>query len=133
MFNKSKTDNKHPTQLPYAPPADKTPLADKRRSVLNEGVVIRGDWTSDGIVEFGGSLIGDLSAEVLIIKKTGKLIGNTRANTVTIEGNLDGTVAAIEMMIKSSAHIRADISAEKISVESGANIEGRLRIKPKAL
>jgi cytoskeletal protein CcmA (bactofilin family) len=133
MFNKSKPESKQPAQLPYAPPADKTPLADKRRSVLNEGVVIRGDWTSDGIVEFGGSLIGDLSTEVLIIIKTGKLIGNTRANTVTIEGNLEGTVAAIKVMIKSSAHIRADISAEKISVESGANIEGRLRIKPKAL
>lgn len=133
MFNKSKSENKQTAQMPYAPPADKITLADKRRSVLNEGVVIRGDWTSDGIVEFGGSLIGDLSAEVLIINKTGKLIGNTRANTVTIEGNLEGSVAAINVMIKSSAHIRADISAEKISMESGANIEGRLRIKPKAL
>lgn len=132
MFNKSKPETNQPTQLPYLRPSDTTPLVDKRRSVLNEGVVIRGDWTSDGIVEFGGSLIGDLSAEVLIINKTGKLTGNTRANTITIEGNLEGTVAAIKVMIKSGAHIRADISAEEISVESGANIEGRLRIKPKA-
>lgn len=132
MFNKPKPETKQPTQLPYLRPSDTTPLVDKRRSVLNEGVVIRGDWTSDGIVEFGGSLIGDLSAEVLIINKTGKLTGNTRANTITIEGNLEGTVAAIKVMIKSGAHIRADISAEEISVESGANIEGRLRIKPKA-
>jgi cytoskeletal protein CcmA (bactofilin family) len=133
MFNKPKPEPQPQTNPGYRAPADKTPIADKRRSVLNEGVVIRGDWTSDGVVEFGGSLVGDLAAEVLVISKTGKLLGNMRANTVTIEGRLEGTVAAVKVVIKSGASLRADIAAEEISVEPGALIEGRLSIKPKAL
>jgi cytoskeletal protein CcmA (bactofilin family) len=100
--------------------------------VLNEGVSIRGDWTSDGVVEFGGSLVGDLTAEILVISKTGKLIGNMRAKTVTIEGQLEGTIAAIKVVIKSSASLKADVVAEDIAVEPGAQIEGRLTIKPKS-
>ena len=133
MFNKIKSEAERPPQPTYTAPAEKTPLADKRRSVLNEGVVIRGDWTSDGVVEFGGSLVGDLTAEVLVISKTGKLMGNMRANTVTIEGHLEGTIAAVKVAIKSSASLKADIAAEEISVESGAMIEGHLTIKPKAM
>ena len=132
MFSKIKPDTDRAPQIPYTAPADKAPLVDKRRSVLNEGVVIRGDWTSDGVVEFGGSIVGDLTAEVLVISKTGKVIGNMRANTVTIEGHLEGTVSAIKVAIKSCATLKADIAAEEIAIESGAIIEGHLSIKPKA-
>lgn len=55
-----------------------------------------------------------------------------RAHTVTLEGELDGTIAAIAVVIKSFARISADIAAETITVEPGATIDGHLRIKPKA-
>lgn len=132
MFSKSKSEINSSSQARYSPPTDKTPNVAARRSVLNEGVSIRGDWTSDGVVEFGGSLVGDLTAEILVISKTGKLIGNMRANTVTIEGHLEGTIAAIKVVIKSSASLKADVVAEDIAVEPGAQVEGRLTIKPKS-
>ena len=133
MFSKTRPESDQPAQTGYAPPPDKTPNVATRRSVLNEGVAIRGDWTSDGVVEFGGSLVGDLTAEVLIISKTGKVSGNMRAKTVTIEGHLDGTVSATKVIIKSLASLKADIVAQEITLEPGAIVEGYLSIKPKAL
>ena len=133
MFSKTRPESNQPAQTGYAPPPDKTPNVATRRSVLNEGVAIRGDWTSDGVVEFGGSLVGDLTAEVLIISKTGKVSGNMRAKTVTIEGHLDGTVSATKVIIKSLASLKADIVAQEITLEPGAIVEGYLSIKPKAL
>ena len=76
--------------------------------------------------------MGDLTAEVLVISKTGKLIGNMRANIVTIEGSLEGTISATKVSIKSNATLRADIAAEEISIEPGAFLDGGLTIKPKA-
>ena len=35
-----------------------------RRSLLHDGIVIKGDWHSDGIVEFGGKFTGDLTVDV---------------------------------------------------------------------
>ena len=133
MFSKTRPESDRPAQKGYAPPPDKTPNVATRRSVLNEGVAIRGDWTSDGVVEFGGSLVGDLTAEVLIISKTGKVIGNMRAKTVTIEGHLEGTVSATKVIIKPLASLKADIVAQDITLDAGAVIEGYLSIKPKTL
>jgi len=131
MFSKFRPESDQTAQTGYAPPPDKTPNVATRRSVLNDGVTIRGDWTSDGVVEFGGSLVGDLTAEVLIISKTGKVIGNVRAKTVTVEGHLEGTVSATKVIIKPLASLKADIVAQDINLDPGAKIEGYLSIKPK--
>ena len=128
MFSKSHNDD----YKPYEAPAREGAVADKRRSTLHDGIVITGDWTSDGVVEFGGTIIGDLTAETLVLARTGKVQGNVRAHTVTVEGELSGTVSAISVVVKSCARIHADIAAEVISVDSGATIEGHLHIKPKA-
>lgn len=133
MFSKSRSESDQLAKTGYAAPPDKTPNVATRRSVLNEGVSIRGDWISDGVVEFGGSLVGDLTVEVLIISKTGKVIGNVRAKTVTVEGHLEGTVSANKVIIKPSASVKADILAQDITLDPGAVIEGYLSIKPKTL
>ena len=57
-----------------------------RRSLLHDGIVIKGDWHSDGIVEFGGEITGDLTVDVLVVTGTGKVDGNVRARSVTVEG-----------------------------------------------
>jgi len=93
---------------------------------LHDGIVIKGDWHSDGIVEFGGKIIGDLTVDVLIVSNTGHVEGNVRARSVTIEGQLNGTIAAINVTLASTAVISGEIVAENIQINSGANVEGKL-------
>ncbi|MEZ8007581.1 MAG: polymer-forming cytoskeletal protein [Amylibacter sp.] len=119
MFSNSTSDdlvsqNTNPNQLK------------QRRSVLHDGIVIKGDWRSDGIVEFGGKIIGDLTVDVLIVTGTGNVEGNVRARSVTIEGRLNGTIAAINVTLASTAFISGEIVAEQIQINSGANVEGKL-------
>jgi len=119
MFSNSTSDdlvsqNTNPNQLK------------QRRSVLHDGIVIIGDWRSDGIVEFGGKIIGDLTVDVLIVTGTGNVEGNVRARSVTIEGRLKGTIAAINVTLASTAFISGEIVAEQIQINSGANVEGKL-------
>tara|TARA_B110000967_G_C18851865_1_gene545069 strand:- start:1451 stop:1846 length:396 start_codon:yes stop_codon:yes gene_type:complete len=119
MFSNSTSDdlvsqNTNPNQLK------------QRRSVLHDGIVIKGDWRSDGIVEFGGNIIGDLTVDVLIVTGTGNVEGNVRARSVTIEGRLNGTIAAINVTLASTAFISGEIVAEQIQINSGANVEGKL-------
>jgi len=119
MFSNSTSDdlvsqNTNPNQLK------------QRRSVLHDGIVIKGDWHSDGIVEFGGKIIGDLTVDVLIVSSTGHVEGNVRARSVSIEGQLNGTIAAINVTLASTAVISGEIVAENIQINSGANVEGKL-------
>ena len=125
MFSNSTSDdlvsqNTNPNQLK------------QRRSVLHDGIVIKGDWRSDGIVEFGGNIIGDLTVDVLIVTGTGNVEGNVRARSVTIEGRLNGTIAAINVTLATTAVVSGKIVAQQIQINSGANVEAKLHATGKA-
>ena len=98
----------------------------QRRSLLHDGIVIKGDWESDGTVEFGGRIAGDLTVDILVVTSTGNVDGNVRARSVTVEGYLNGTIAAVEVVLRSTAVVRGEVVAEKIRIDFGANVEGRL-------
>ena len=121
---------------PVRPKSDVTaailPDSTQRRSVLHDGIVIEGDWQSDSIVEFGGAITGDLTVVVLIVTSTGTVEGNVRARSVTVEGQLNGTIAAIDVNLSPTAIVRGEIKAERIQIDFGAQVEGRLTAKGEA-
>ncbi len=126
MFAKSQdTAAKASFPLPGADTAD----GNTRRSVLHEGITIKGEWTSDGIVDFGGTFEGDLTVDTLVLARTGRIKGNVRARSVTIEGILEGTISAISVTLKTAAQVTADIVAQKLVIEAGAMIEGHVASK----
>ncbi len=124
MFSKPTTDDLIPAKS-----STKGPV--QRRSILHDSIVIKGDWHSDGIVEFGGAITGDLTVDVLIVKGTGKVEGNVRARSVTVEGHLNGTIAAVDVILASTAVVTGEVVAEKIRIDFGANVEGRLKATAK--
>lgn len=126
MFAKSSTIPAGPTP---STPSGGASSADRRRSVLHEGITIRGEWTSDGIVEFGGTFVGDLTVDTLVLTRSGQIKGNVKARNVTIEGSLEGTISAILVSLKPSAMVSADIAAQAMMVEPGATIEGHVACK----
>ena len=102
-----------------------------RRSILHDGTVINGDWHSNGVVEFGGKIRGDLTADVLVVTDTGKVDGNVRASSATVEGHFNGTIAAVDVVLASTAVFTGEIVAERIRIDFGANVEGRLKATTK--
>ena len=93
---------------------------------MQDGIVIQDDWKSDGIVEFGGAVVGDLTGDVLILKGIGTIEGNVRARSVTVEGQFNGTIAAIGVVLASTATFKGEIVAESIRIDFGAIVEGDL-------
>jgi|TARA_B110000483_G_scaffold203161_1_gene245282 cytoskeletal protein CcmA (bactofilin family) len=124
MFSKPTTDDLIPAKSFAKEP-------EQRRSILHDGILIKGDWQSDGIVEFGGAITGNLTVDVLIVKGTGKVEGNVRARSVTVEGYLNGTIAALDVILASTAVVTGEVVAEKIRIDFGANVEGRLKATAK--
>ena len=115
-----------PTTAGLTPASSFSKEPRQRRSLLHDGIVIQGDWQSSGTVEFGGRITGDLTVDVLVVTGTGNVDGNVRARSVTVEGYLNGTIAAVEVVLGSTAVVRGKVVAEKIRIDFGANVEGRL-------
>ena len=104
--------------------------AERRRSILQEGNTLKGEWVTDGIIELGGTFVGDLKTDTLVLTRSGHIEGTITARSVMIEGALKGTVSAQTVTIKSSATVAANIGCQALAVEPGASIEGRLTCRP---
>ena len=100
--------------------------AERRRTLLQEGTRIQGEFTSDGIVELAGQVVGDLTADTLVLARSGQAEGSIRARNVMIEGVFEGTVTAHAVAIKANARVAADIACQTISIDPGAEVTGRV-------
>ena len=107
------------------------PTGDRRRSVLHDGITIRGDWESEGIVEFGGSIVGNVTADTLVVTENGKITGNVWARNVTVAGTLEGEISAVNVALKQKARVSGQIEAHVITIDEGANLEGHIRARPR--
>ena len=98
--------------------------SERRRSVFAEDLRIEGNIISDGILEFGGQLTGDLIADAVVLTSTARVKGNVRTRQLTIEGQLQGEVNALKVSVKTSARVMANVAYDQLDIASGAHVEG---------
>ena len=116
MFNSNSTE-----------PPNKTPAVDRKRSVITDDIVIEDNITSQGILEFGGQIIGDLTADAVVLTSTARVRGRVRARQLTIEGELQGAATALNVGIKNGARVKANFAYETLEVASGAQVDGEYK------
>jgi cytoskeletal protein CcmA (bactofilin family) len=116
-------------------PNDKLPIwpdatgASARRSILAEGLVIVGDVTSEGPIEVHGKIVGSARAPEVVVAATGRIEGSVSAHDLSVQGFASGSVSARHAQLSPTAVIHADVLHERIAIEAGAELEGRLQRK----
>lgn len=125
-----------PRQEPPPPPVPETAApeieikAGPAHSVIGQDLKIlggglrlisEGNLTVDGIVE------GDVLGANVIIGKHGQVNGLVHGETVSIQGQVSGMVRAVDVTMKSGAVVEAEVHHNTLSLELGANFEGRSR------
>lgn len=101
--------------------------ANARRSVLAHDLVVEGDVDSSGPVDVQGKIIGSMCAPDIVIAGSGRVEGSVVANDLSVLGAVSGMISARNVQLAPSAFVHADISHERIAVEAGAELEGRLQ------
>ncbi|WP_323778480.1 polymer-forming cytoskeletal protein [Leisingera sp.] len=101
-------------------------------SVIEKDVTIEGNITSSkGSVEVRGRVIGDLSAQAVTVHAGGTVDGALSAKSVTVEGIYSGKIECEDLRLAASSQVKADVSAHSMATESGAQVEGTIRIAGK--
>ena len=96
-------------------------------SFLGAEVTITGNIGGQGNLHIDGRVDGDVSCASLIIGNSGQVNGNITADDAKIAGTVAGTVAAKVLTIEASARITGDLSYDSVSVETGAQVDGRVK------
>ncbi len=96
----------------------------RKRSYISDDLFIEGDISGTGILEIHGEVSGNLIADALVVAKKGRINGAVRARNLTIQGQVTGTISAQNVEIEASASVVADTEYKRLSIESGAKVEG---------
>lgn len=99
-------------------------------TVIARGVKVEGEFHSQGDVLIEGDVQGTISAAgTLTVGPEAKIQANITAQEAIISGEVNGNLQIKNQAIfHASARVKGDIVAERITVESGASIDGRVQI-----
>ena len=106
------------------------------RSLIGEGVVVRGDIRFDEGLRIDGEVHGDVDASdgrsILVISEKARVHGKVRACHVIINGEVCGPVHSDELLeLQPKARVEGDIRYQTLEMHQGAQVDGLLKpLKP---
>jgi cytoskeletal protein CcmA (bactofilin family) len=95
-------------------------------SFIGAEVVVSGDIATEAQLHVDGRIDGNVRCQLLIQGAAGAVSGNIQAEEARIAGTAEGQVNVRTLFVEATAKILGDIVYETISIEAGAQLEGRL-------
>tara|TARA_R110002050_G_scaffold221441_1_gene357333 strand:+ start:135382 stop:135804 length:423 start_codon:yes stop_codon:yes gene_type:complete len=103
------------------------------RNHLAAGTEVKGDIITQGDIRIDGKVSGSITSKgKLVVGNTGTIEGEVKCVTANVSGKLEGNIQVSEMLkVQATGKLSGDISYGKLSVEPGAELEGKLSISGK--
>src|ERR1700724_4016173 len=98
---------------------------------LGKSVVIKGELSGSEDLYVDGHVEGSitLKGNNLTVGPNGQVKANVEAKGVVVQGKLEGNVQASDRVeLRKSAVVTGDISTQRISIEAGAYLKGKVDI-----
>jgi cytoskeletal protein CcmA (bactofilin family) len=100
-------------------------MADPSFSVLGPDIAIKGDLTATMDLHLDGRIDGDIKCAALVQGASSEVTGAVIAENARIAGTIRGSITADILVILKSARIDGDISYGSLTVEEGAQVNGK--------
>lgn len=99
-------------------------------SVIQEDLTIQGDLVAKGgAISVGGKVTGNVDAKTVEVFSQGSVKGGINAEEVKIAGFLEGSVKCSALYLDEKSELKADVTAGKMTMNSGAKISGRVETR----
>ena len=115
---------------PNAPAAStERPMATRNSSstfsVIGTDIAIRGNIDASADLHIDGSVEGDIACTALVQGEGSTITGAVTAETARLAGTVVGSISARELVILKTARIDGDVHYDALTIEQGAQVEGR--------
>ncbi len=108
-------------------PKPTTTRAASDPATIGPSITIKGEVRGDEDLLIEGRVEGsvELKLQSVTVGREGRVKANISGRVVTVEGEVEGDLAAQEQVIlRSSARVQGDITAPRVVLEDGANFRG---------
>ncbi|WP_423141312.1 bactofilin family protein [Parablastomonas sp. CN1-191] len=95
-------------------------------SVFGADIRITGDVVAAADLHVDGRIEGDVACTNLVQGEASEIVGAISATSARLAGTVRGTVTAGHLVVLKSARILGDVHYDALTVEQGAQLEGRL-------
>lgn len=131
MFSKKESEMGNTDSAPMAQASTQRSSSKPGRaaapSIFSSDVVIVGNLTSAGDIQFDGKIEGSIESGSLTIGESAIVKGEVKAQSVSVKGRVVGSVYGQNVQLMSSSHVEGDVLHAALEVESGAYFEGNCR------
>ena len=116
-----------PPQFPIAAkPQGRTTMAGNSTfSVIGADVIIKGDVTASADLHVDGRVEGDIHCASLVQGESSTIEGSIEAEVARLSGRVAGSIRARELVILRSARVEGDVHYDTLTIEQGAQVDGR--------
>lgn len=94
-------------------------------SVLGPDIAISGDLTAKMDLHVDGRVDGDINCAALVQGETSEVTGAVIAENARVAGKIKGSITAEVLMILKTARIEGDVTYGALTVEEGAQVDGK--------
>ena len=94
-------------------------------SMLGADLAIKGDISAQADLHIDGRIEGDVDCTSLVQGETSAIHGAIRAKSARLSGAVHGSIEAGELVILKSARIHGDVAYDALTIEQGAQVDGR--------
>lgn len=105
---------------------------EKQHSMIGKSIVVKGEITASDPLYVYGRVEGTIKAPAqrVTVGKEGKLKANVSAREVVIIGEVQGNVdGAHRVEVRTEGSVTGDLAAERILIEEGAIVKGRIDVR----
>jgi cytoskeletal protein CcmA (bactofilin family) len=102
---------------------------------IGKSVVIKGELSGSEDLYVDGRVEGSISLKgnSLTVGPNGQVKASIESKAIVVQGKLEGNVQASDRVeLRKSAVVTGDISTQRISIEEGAYLKGKVDIQGKA-
>ncbi len=133
MFSKKSAEHPSSPTLPTNS-GRSAPMASKSNStfsVLGSDLAIKGDIKASADLHIDGNVEGDIACTSLVQGETSHVTGAVEAESARLAGTVEGSITARELVILKTAKITGDVFYDALTIEQGAQVEGRFAHREK--
>jgi cytoskeletal protein CcmA (bactofilin family) len=94
-------------------------------SVIGADVVIKGNISATADLHVDGTIEGDIQCASLVQGENSSINGAVTAESARMAGKVNGSITARELVILKSARIEGDVHYDALTIEQGAQVDGR--------